>query len=658
MTRPKSNRYPSYRVRRRPKPVYGPPTYTYGTPINDYIFSGSHDTTHDTPPYDYSLDYGAPPVKTIHTGSSGGNIGAGYKYSKIKTYKDAPQPPKHSSSYPRYQSENSQHSYAPPKSFGEPPQTIIKYSSSSEYAPAQPFPIQSDTNYMSPPSTSYGVPIAPVIKVYPDDSVYTKSNQPPQAQIQDSYGPPQQQLHDAYGPPHQQPHDAYAPPQQQQQQHDTYRPPVTSYDAPTYDGKSNSGKFAEPPPEEYNSHGISESAHEQYVPQSHPPRHTPNNIPQTSYKPANHYEEPLYNAAAEESGEEEHDNQYLPPTLPDSYDQNQFAFPKSNHHNPSIYSPAKDYGSYVDYGLYGNGQESKKVLTKKPQPFSFKNNSSYSNVDIPSDDYVDDLLHKSAAGTTTTTTKKPTKRRSRYPPTTNTPHILDTDDLRDAFSSGSASYSLSVQPENEGNFGARTNNDKRFGKQKNNQEVKNFVLLAATNNRTTDVTTEPSVRSAPTSSESINNVNRVKNSRNTSRNKPKDIQIISIQKSQSHSYYAGTVPPPYAKGKGSGNSLKPVEGSFNVATSNVQVQFDRSGAPKTTKSNWRTTLNRSKKEKQKNTISEEQQNNSSSSSSDDEDKSRNSDAPDNNTEGISALRYQYWNEDDLPINHKLGKRIF
>lgn len=64
--------------------------------------------------------------------------------------------------------------------------------------------------------------------------------------------------------------------------------------------------------------------------------------------------------------------------------------------------------------------------------------------ETPDEDYIDEIINRP--------TKPPvryrkTKKRVR---TTSTPHILDTDDLRDAFSSGSVKFSMAVKPDDMG----------------------------------------------------------------------------------------------------------------------------------------------------------------------------------------------------------------
>lgn len=125
------------RPRRRPKPVYGPPDYIQGTPIG-------------------------PPQKPIRP-----------NYGPPKTkYIDQEQPPLSVSYFPSndYDASQNQHN-----SFAEPPPVPTR----PEIEEDASLPIQSDSSaYRLPPSTSYGTPVSPIINVYPDKLEYMKNNQP------------------------------------------------------------------------------------------------------------------------------------------------------------------------------------------------------------------------------------------------------------------------------------------------------------------------------------------------------------------------------------------------------------------------------------------------------------------------------------------------
>lgn len=136
------------RNKRRPKPVYGPPTvHQESNPIDNYDLK--------------------------------------YAQDDDSSFKDQAQPasPTHHQTVHHNQQ---QHQHI---SFGEPPEetSFTPIDSSIDYAPKEPeriapasiynLPIEPNSNhYMLPPSTSYGVPVAPIINVYPDKLEYMHSN--------------------------------------------------------------------------------------------------------------------------------------------------------------------------------------------------------------------------------------------------------------------------------------------------------------------------------------------------------------------------------------------------------------------------------------------------------------------------------------------------
>lgn len=179
-----------------------------------------------------------------------------------------------------------------------------------------------------------------------------------------------------------------------------------------------------------------------------------------------------------------------PPELPNTYDQESFnLFAKDKYNRAIIHSQPIDFipeRNYFDVN-YGSRK-------KTPPP---TNLNAFANLDddLPDDDYIDEII---------TTTIAPTRRRRyrrRRPSTAPPSHNLDTDDLRDSYNSGSKINQVVVRPD--------------FQKISKPMELKgqtNFVLNSAKNN--------------------------FKPTESSARNK---FDIISIEKSKSHSYYGGTM---------------------------------------------------------------------------------------------------------------------
>lgn len=182
-----------------------------------------------------------------------------------------------------------------------------------------------------------------------------------------------------------------------------------------------------------------------------------------------------------------------PPELPDTYDQESFNLFAKDKYNRAIvhqHSQPIDFIPQTNYfdGNYGNRK-------KTPPP---TNLNAFANLDedLPDDDYIDDII---------TTTIAPTRRR-RYRkrrPSTPPPHNLDTDDLRDSYNSGTKLHHVVVRPDYQ-----------KISKPMELKGPTNFVLNSAANKPTE-------------SSETVYGRN--------------NFDILSIQQSKSHSYYAGTM---------------------------------------------------------------------------------------------------------------------
>lgn len=531
VSRKSTKRNPGYRSRRRPKPVYGPPNYTHGTPINDYIFSGNHGIS----------AYDAPNESSKFTPPTGSEIivehqpypsGPARQRPPVSPYKHVINTAPYSNaaeSFPPYRPK-------PVKTFGEPPPQYTQAQSPHElYVPLNSIPIQSDAKHKSPPSTSYGVPISPQSNSYRDE-------QPPFPTVKYQHSAPA----DTYGPPN------YAI--------SNYS---TAYDGSNYE-KPIGGNFAEPPNDQTAYDGTSGASYDSAAvpsPTFNGADYQNYRPPQTQYKSEEflpthqQYETPGYKEPPK----------YLPPVQQDP-----FAIKPTSHDD---FRRQNFENNYDDYETFVNeAAESKKIqksTSKQSEHFEsgIGNTSVGGNIEVPSDEYVDELLR---SDTVSSTTRRTTPKRRVNDRTTPAPHILDTEDLRDAFSSGSVSYPQALERP-KGAFGTRIK-----GKT-DTIKAKNFVLLSAANNRTEShhppvIAANPSYQFGKNASARLPSVRATEGA---AKNRTKSIQIISIQKSQSHSYYAGTMAPLTAKetdGFQAPNAMKfGGDGSLSVVSTNMQV---------------------------------------------------------------------------------------
>lgn len=244
----------------------------------------------------------------------------------------------------------------------------------------KPIPIQ-------PPSTSYGVPIAPPLNGY-------------------QYANPYQTSFGGYPPSSAQGSSNYVNPSS-----------ISITNNPQYPGQ-----FAEPPPlhkqqlsdidVNYNS---LQSSYDATPKQSRPTKRKPAkvNSKRVSPKPTslNIDEELTENDQNDYTGESYSFYKTMPqPALPNTYDQEEFHTVKNKR------KQSKQAPNYYE-------RDEKLRTTKKPkQPIEV-------TLRIPDEDYLDDLVK------VVQTTKRPKKKGK-----STTAHVLDTEDLRDAYDSNSAYY--------------------------------------------------------------------------------------------------------------------------------------------------------------------------------------------------------------------------
>lgn len=257
---------------------------------------------------------------------------------------------------------------------------------STNYKPMQPIPLQ-------PPATSYGVPIAPPLNSFTYQNSY-----------QNQYG-------GGYAPSIAQNNPNYINPSQISITNALPRSP---------------GLFAEPPP--INQQTLSnvdinynsvQSSYDATPKQSRPIKRKPikvNSKRVSTKRPALNTDEEL---TEDEQNEQQQPDIYgesysfyktMPqPSLPNTYDQDEFHTVKNKQ------KQAKHALNYYE-------RDEKLRTTKKPRrPIEV-------TLRIPDEDYLDDLVK------VVQTTKRPkTKKQSSS-------HVLDTEDLRDAYDSNSAYY--------------------------------------------------------------------------------------------------------------------------------------------------------------------------------------------------------------------------
>lgn len=472
------------RPRRRPKPVYGPPGYTYGAPLNDFSLAGD---IYD--PSMYSLPTAKKPnsEKGPSTGVVDTDIGKFYDSSpgfNTNSFKASYKPFGTSLLSPTSlfggtndyklgepnpiltNSDSSPSGTYPPSSSNfdvsnfnlyEPnPQTIYATAPQQTQQNLLSTQIQSQLSLSSipqlmgtfgdrqppskknplPPSTSYGVPIAPILSSYAIDSSRNSyqiplqnpakgvptgpsdaSNIPSDIVSQSSYLPNSgtnlQGISNLAGS-NRAPQGHFAEPPQNVQQlnqpiQNQYETAISSYDAP-YQFKQtfNSG------PGRVQSISTQQNVNANEVPD---------------------YEDDQLESST-------NTDNFAQPVLPNSYDQEEFeAFAKQK--RKLLLQQQKDFKRFEEFtSFFDKTEESLRIPTKpKRKPQATAETDDFD--DAPDDDYLDEIVGRP-------TTKRPTRFRKKKTRTTASPHVLDTDDLRDAFSSGSVKYSMAVKPDDMG----------------------------------------------------------------------------------------------------------------------------------------------------------------------------------------------------------------
>lgn len=268
----------------------------------------------------------------------------------------------------------------------------------------------------------------------------------------------------------------------------------------------------------------------------------------------------------------------LLPVLPKHYEQNQFPTVQSQ----NILQPYNNQNSFLSedsFEAYLNDvSESQRVDVKtKPKPKAKgstskptkkkkeSTSSEYSSFENFSEEFSLESFKNfiaSTSSTTSTTTKRPkttTRSRRRKRPTISTPaqHVLDTDDLKDAFESESEVREIFISPEEPMDFESKkffkvgkTTTFVPSSKLHTTKTPVNYVLLKSQNNGSDE---EESVKYVPkksykTESPTVKMSTYTYRPKRVSRPvKPNSdevqddgIDILSIQKSRSKSYYQGS----------------------------------------------------------------------------------------------------------------------
>uniref|UniRef100_A0A182QMG5 Uncharacterized protein n=1 Tax=Anopheles farauti TaxID=69004 RepID=A0A182QMG5_9DIPT len=236
------------------------------------------------------------------------------------------------------------------------------------------------------------------------------------------------------------------------------------------------------------------------------------------------------------------------PNLPTRYDQEQFHTPTKTNPNKPLDDHFSSFSSYYD-----GASETQKIPVKSKQPFGPE--SSDEQFPTASEDIGG---------------KRVKSRRKKKPklPGSSIAHNLDTDDLRDAFGSSSDFHQVAIDADEFLDFEPKKQikHSKPAGvtgvSRAEDSQPSNFVLLSSQNKHGNAGKGRDAIhhRSPPSTSPSVSTSKSVEydakhldlsnyfqaNSANSQGHRPakpiglEDLNILSIQKSNSHSYYAGT----------------------------------------------------------------------------------------------------------------------
>lgn len=222
---------------------------------------------------------------------------------------------------------------------------------------------------------------------------------------------------------------------------------------------------------------------------------------------------------------------FAQPVLPNTYDQEEFeAFTRQRQkvirQQQQQQQQPKEFNRFEDFIPFFDSPEENVRVPKRPKkrpttttprprpppppPPPVEIEEDEDEEEAPDEDYLDEIISRPSK-------PPPTRYRKKRPRTTSTPHVLDTDDLRDAFSSGSVQFAMAVKPDDMGTPMQRNKNQKS----KSSTNRKKPQVTAYDNDMA------PQVRAAQRPND--------QNDR---------FDIISIQKSHSQTLFENTLAPP------------------------------------------------------------------------------------------------------------------
>ncbi|XP_055695706.1 uncharacterized protein LOC129797310 isoform X2 [Lutzomyia longipalpis] len=497
----------SFRPKSRPKipkPVYGPPNYVFGKPLGYVVMNQNNEIIHQ------SKDFSELPPHFFD-----GRIPPNFiNDDPPAPYQEEPE------IIPSigFEAHTSQHRPAPPSLASEEVHTWTQYeeiqpkpkvrrkkpSTTPEPSPPSHFPIFSTHLKPQPPSTSYGVPEtpftisnynpwlgglspktpAPTFHKQPSFPSATRQKTPVHASFQNQFD------------------------LEQEDEKNLYNAPISSYDVPL----------------NYVSTDTK-----------------PSSIQTFSKKPVSNHKYPTetFDVGSFEHNPSSSFQSYLPPQLPESYNDDEFPG-VTRHKQQQI---PQDYS-----GEYSNSEES----LEPPLTFTFKKPTKHvtrkpvfrqtTTAQEAFENFVREI--RPSLATTTPPTEpepiyipKPTTRRPRPPTVSHRPriqpiqssdsHNLDTDDLREAYIESSASqedYNFEPEPISFESMRFSPHDSRPSASDK---RPHNYVLVSSANR---EHHTTSSTENYPKNHPGM-------------LHKPSNVDIISIQKSKSKNYYAGSTTP-------------------------------------------------------------------------------------------------------------------
>lgn len=239
---------------------------------------------------------------------------------------------------------------------------------------------------------------------------------------------------------------------------------------------------------------------------------------------------------------------YFPPTLPNQYDQEQFNTPtKANPNHRPYFDDIANFQSFFDDVSESQNVQIKSRNNHKNSNYNYLAAFNSGNIkDSTPNRYENDFKTTTMATVATSPKRQKNRRRKRPKVASTTPHILDSDALRNAYGDNSGDFHqvaltaedfLEYEPKRSHSYQKSIEATARTEFRQPSRPPlpsTNFVLLSSGN-------ADKNRNAAATDAK---RVNTGKNNHSPSQNKNREtFDIISIQKSKSKSYYGGTVKP-------------------------------------------------------------------------------------------------------------------